>query len=206
MDPGALPSTTRAPSSRLRTPSETLLATWPATFSILGHALAGGCSPHDLLDSIDDTRYSYYALLNPRNHRLRASVIKETGSTWLPRVLSIDAVEVVSSRRGQRLGLRCARSIIHRHRSCHFVALKPGNLNPEYGRPGTGGVTPDESRIEQMARNQFDENLAERKLRAYWSQLGFRRVAKTDIYIMRPEAAVSKASPSYRSNEFGCDH
>jgi len=96
-------------------------------------------------------------------------------------MLIIDRVELLPEYRGKGLGLKCLETCLRHFRlGCRVAAIKPFPLQFESGakesEDWSGGM-----QLAELSRNQA---ACTRRLRRYYSALGFRHVRGTDLMIL----------------------
>jgi hypothetical protein len=138
---------------------------------------ASGLSVFELFDSVDQDLHELYgAIYDQDSDEPREDLVDPTG---LRDVLYIDALKIVSNERGKRLGLR----IVERIRNmsgggCAAIALNARPLSVD-----------DEKWPDKVDYEVFDRSFltsgaeAAERLRAYWGQLGFKRVNNTNFMV-----------------------
>jgi hypothetical protein len=136
-----------------------------------------GVSIAEVFDSVDqDLHELYCAIFDQETDEILETVADPSG---LRDVLVVDTVKVVADRRGQKLGLRFVDRIRTLYsRGCAVVVLKAYPLTLE--RPKHPDLVDRDVFVRPFS---CEGDAAKAKLRAYWSQLGFRQVPDTDFMV-----------------------
>lgn len=145
----------------------------------------------DVFDS-DSTCIQYFEALYGVDEDIKPKVAQlATGDSFLytSNLLILDRLNIYREYRGSGLGLVALRALIHRFRAgAGLIALKAFPLQFEGNRsPESKGC--DEVRL---GYDQFNLPMvkASSKLRDYYSQVGFLRVARTQFMVRSPEIPV----------------
>lgn len=156
----------------------------------VGAALNAGESIYDVFDSYAETFDYYGAIFNPRTLDLTSKLRKlfKNSSGW-GSVLILNRLEILPKFRRHKLGLLTMRRLIERFGAgtC-VVAIKPFPLQSEVAHHY------DEkwhARLELQALPQDFEH-ATAKLRAYYSQLGFKAMKGTPFMFFMTEDSLPK--------------
>ncbi|WP_437975097.1 hypothetical protein WMF11_44630 [Sorangium sp. So ce295] len=142
-----------------------------------------GESLFDVCDSIDQNLHEYASAA----YDFDSGDIKESISDGCAGadILIVESIEITQAHRGRRVGLLAMRRTIDTFGdSCAAVVIKPFPLQFN-ARPNHS--SPDRPEWEtRMAMSSFDadEKAAFAKLRKYWTQLGFRRIGRTEYYAL----------------------
>jgi len=131
----------------------------------LGEAEERGSSLFDVFDAQSEELCGYYETLFDRH---TGDLLDGFDLSVIGDLLVVHEISIVPKYQGLNLGLL---TMLQTFRTfgggCALVAIKPFPLQ------FTGKVN---------KKNERKFNMAQGKLRDYWSQLGFRRVRKTDYY------------------------
>jgi hypothetical protein len=144
-----------------------------------GGALDHGISAERLGDAISGDISEYWErLFDPETGYLKEEIQDEYEVAGLD-LLIIDCVEVYSQFRGLGIGA----SVVHRTidifgMGCGLIACKPWPLQ------FTPAVASDPEALKRLDAPNVGKDEALRKLRAYWSRLGFWPVGNTGIYVL----------------------
>ena len=115
----------------------------------------------------------YEALFDPKTGDLKDSVSEETSGQD---ILIVQSIEVLPAYRGNSLGLKALRRTMDfLADGCALTALQAYPIQYDQSLNKTW--------TQQMRPSQFMRNKASaaRKLRKYWSQLGFKRIGRTNF-------------------------
>lgn len=141
----------------------------------------------DVCDSIDQSLYDYAsAVLDLDSGSIRESVSDGCAGAD---VLIVESIQVVPAHRGRRLGLLAMRRTIDTFgQGCAVVVIKPYPLQFS-GIHNRRSPEKEAERAKWDARMAMkslgsDQRAASRKLRKYWSRVGFERVGKTDYFVL----------------------
>src|SRR6266567_3725420 len=154
-------------------------------------ALDHGISTARLGDGISCDISEYWErLFDLETGNLKEEVLDEYEVTGLD-LLIIDYVEVYPTFRGVGIGV----SVIHRTvdlfgAGCGLIACKPWPLQ------FTPAVARDRKALKRLKAPTIGQDEALRKLRAYWSKLGFWPLGNTGIYLLSISQRIGEISPS----------
>jgi GNAT superfamily N-acetyltransferase len=153
-------------------------------------ALDHGISTARLGDGISCEISEYWErLFDLETGNLKEEVLDEYEVTGLD-LLIIDYVEVYPKFRGRGIGV----SVIHRTidlfgAGCGLIACKPWPLQ------FTPAVARDRKAVKRLKGPAIGQDEALRKLRAYWSKLGFWPLGNTGIYLLSISQRGGEISP-----------
>jgi hypothetical protein len=152
----------------------------------LSHAWEAGWSPYDVLGSHSPQLNRYaHPLIDPKSGDFYDSIIDEF-EVQSGKILALDCIEILPAHRGKGLGLAVASRLIDLLSGTPMVLVVccplPTQFCPTYGDLDR----PDERFRAAMQFDRLPKSAPRSigKLRPYWSKLGFRRVAKTDVYAL----------------------
>jgi hypothetical protein len=155
-----------------------------------GEAMDHGFSTERLGDGIDGNIAEYWELLFDLNTgRWKEEVQDEYEASGCD-LLIIDCMEISPKFRGTGIGpIAIDRTIDIFGPVCAFVACKPWPLQftPAFGR--------DRKALNRLKTPGVGQDEAVRKLRAYWSKLGFWPLGETGIYLLSMAQRGSAESP-----------
>lgn len=153
-------------------------------------ALNAGVSLFDVMDQTQEVHNYYAALIDYDKGDYRASVVKAAGVDYLVgNILILDRLEILPAFRGRGAGLGLLRAMIHRFGfGAGIVAMLP--FPSQYGTLGMDAR--DSEWRDQMGLESMKVGKAEalRKLRAYYSKLGFKRLPRSQYMVLPTEAAI----------------
>lgn len=129
-------------------------------------------SPMDVFDAHSQTLLEFYEVLfDHRTRELKESIGDiSIGSD----ILIIDKVEILPDYRGKSIGLKAVRRTMEFLGSgCAVTALHPHPIQYD------GKLDKDWTQRMQPQAFACDKRTAKKKLREYWSRLGFQRIGRT---------------------------
>lgn len=142
-------------------------------------ALNEGEALFDVLDSLSEETFGFYeALFTEDEPRTSVSSRMSENRVFLPNYLLISRMELSEQYRGCGIGAQAVRTIIESlGASCRLIACKPFPLQYE--------GCEDESWSEKRLESDFESvrRKAWKKVRGFWSDVGFVRIPKTDYYL-----------------------
>jgi hypothetical protein len=150
-------------------------------YADLAGAFNNGVSPFDVLDVEQETS-AFYSLLDPEDdHEFSSKVTKVLDAELFDmNVLMIHYLSILPEFRGRRLGLAVLRKLMERFQTgAGVVALKPFPLQ-FLDSHGEESDWDKKLKLKSLAK---DKRTAERKLRSYYSRLGFKSVPGTDLMV-----------------------
>lgn len=122
-----------------------------------------------------------YQLLFEDRDKFNPSIERMFPDAFNPEVLLIDLVRIDPAHRGRDLGLRAARRAMDLFSpDGGIVVVKPFPVQFNVGGPARD--VPEA----QLASFTTDRRAAFAALRRYWKRLGFRRLDRTDYYVLCP--------------------
>ena len=153
-------------------------------------ALDHGISTERLGDGIDGNIAAYWELLFDLNTDCWKEEVQDEYEASGCDLLIIDCMEVSPKFRGTGIGpIAVDRTIDLFGPVCGLVACKPWPLQftPEFAR--------DRKALNRLKAPGVGQDAAVRKLRTYWSKLGFWPVGETGIYLLGMAQRGSGESP-----------
>ena len=161
-----------------------------ATLVQFGEAMDHGISTERLGDGIDGNIAEYWELLFDLDTGCwKEEVLNEYEASGCD-LLIVDCMEISPKFRGTRLGqIAIERTIDIFGPVCGLVACKPWPLQftPAFAR--------DRKALNRLKAPGVGQDEAVRKLRAYWSKLGFWPLGQTGIYLLGMAQRGSGESP-----------
>ena len=158
-----------------------------------GEALDHGISPERLGDGIDGNIAEYWELLFDLDTGCWKEEVQDEFEASGYDLLIIDCMEISPEFRGTGVGsIAINRTIDIFGPGCGLVACKPWPLQ------FTPAFTRDRKALKRLKAPGVRQDEAVRKLKAYWSKLGFWPLAETGIYLLGVAQRGSPGSPKKR--------
>lgn len=148
-----------------------------------GRAMNDGVSLFDECDAYEQVTLDYYRLLFDDDGEFLPAVDRMFPDTFGRDVLILDLIEIAPEHRGRRVGLLAARRLMNVFEPDDgLVVCKPFPLQFD----SMQRRSPVERASLGLEGFSCTEAQAYRRLREYWSRLGFRRLGRSPYFALSP--------------------